>query len=102
MTPAVSQSKPDEFVYIDLDTPSPWWASVAGAVAVILIAAVLVAPWAIDWSDETPHQVANSTLQRSGSLCRPNSAGLPGVFDPTVASWSRFCEWFINPESDTP
>ena len=102
MSPIASQTKTDDFVYIDLDAPSPWWASVAAAAAAILIVAVLIAPWAIDWDSESPGQVANNTLQNSGTLCRPNSSGLPGVFDPTVASWNRFCEWFINPDTDTP
>lgn len=102
MVRTAAQSKTDDFVYVDLDEPSPWWASVVGAAAAMLIAAVLVAPWAIDWNDDTPEQVASNTLQDSSSLCRPNSAGLPALFDPTVASWSRFCEWFIDPDTDAP
>ncbi len=102
MTPVHAQPKSEEFVYIDLDAPSPWWASVVGTAAAILIVAVLIAPWAINWNDESPDQVANNALQTTGTLCRPNSGGLPGFFDPTVASWNRFCEWFIEPGTDTP
>lgn len=98
MNDVESTAPPEEFVYIDLDEPAPWWASVVGGVAVILIVSVLVAPWVITWDDGQSDIVANSTLQNSGSVCRPNASGLPGLFDPTVASWSRFCEWFIAPE----
>lgn len=88
----------EDYVYIDLDDPSPWWSSVVGAAAIILIAIVLVAPWAIDLDDGQPDVVANSTLQNTGSVCRPDASGLPGFFDPSVASWSRFCDWFIDPQ----
>lgn len=88
----------DDHVYIDLDPPTPWWGTLVGVVAIILIASVLIAPWAIDLDDGQPDVVANSTFQSTGSICRPNANGLPGVFDPTVASWSRFCEWFIAPD----
>jgi hypothetical protein len=91
-----------EFVYIDLDDPSPWWASTVGVVAVALIVAVLVAPWMIDWEDGSTSQVAAGTLEGTSSVCRPNSTGLPSFLDPTVASWNRFCEWFVEPGADTP
>lgn len=92
----------EECVYIDLDEPTPWWASLVGIVAVVLIAGVLVAPWVIDIGNEPPDQIANNTLQSSSNVCRPNSEGVPGFFDPTMASWNRFCEWFIDPGNDAP
>lgn len=101
MSQEQSATTTDDFVYIDLDEPTPWWSSLVGIIAVILITSVLVAPWVITWDDE-PEAVASNALQNSGSMCRPNASGLPGVFDPTVASWSRFCEWFIAPELTPP
>ena len=93
----------DEYVYIDLDRPTHWWNSLIGVVALVLIVGVLIAPWVIDLDDETNNNsLANTTLQSSSSVCRPNNAGLPSFFDPTVASWSRFCDWFIEPDADTP
>lgn len=88
----------EEFVYIDLDQPTPWWGTLVGIIAVAFIIAVLIAPWLIQLDDGQQDLVANSSLQNTNSVCRPDSDGLPGVFDPTVASWSRFCEWFIAPE----
>lgn len=97
-----SSTTSEQYVYIDLDKPTPWWGTSVGVLAVILIASVLIAPWLIDLDDGQPDVVANSTLQNTGSVCRPDSVGLPGIFDPTVASWSRFCEWFIAPEMNPP
>lgn len=88
----------EDYVYIDLDQPAPWWGTLVGIIAVVFIAAVLIAPWMIELDDAQPDMVANSTFQNTNSVCRPDSGGLPGIFDPTVASWSRFCEWFIAPE----
>jgi hypothetical protein len=95
---ATTNTTTDDFVYIDLDEPTPWWTSVVGGVAIVLVILVLVAPWVINLDDRYPDSVANSTLQSTGSFCRPNASGLPNVFDPSLASWSRFCEWFIAPE----
>lgn len=91
-------STSNDYVYIDLDEPTPWWSSLIAVVAVILLATVLAAPWVINLDDGQTDIVANGTLQNSRSVCRPDASGLPGLFDPTVASWSRFCEWFIAPE----
>lgn len=102
MAEGSSPTAPQEFVYIDLDEPSPWWASMVGVVAVALIVAVLVAPWMIDWEDDSTAHVADGTLQGTSSVCRPNSAGLPTFLNPTVASWNRFCEWFVEPGADSP
>lgn len=96
------QTAQHDFVYIDLDEPSPWWASTVAVVAVALIVVVLIAPWMIDWDDGPTSQVAAGTLQGTSSVCRPNSVGLPSFLDPTVASWNRFCEWFVEPGGDTP
>ncbi len=98
MSPVQSGTTSEEYVYIDLDQPTHWWGTLVGLIAATLIVGVLIAPWVIDLNDGQPDTVANSTLQSTGSICRPNANGLPGVFDPTVASWSRFCEWFIAPE----
>lgn len=92
----------EQYVYIDLDKPTPWWGTLVGVVAVVLIASVLIAPWLINLDDEQPDVVANNTLQSPSSVCRPDSSGLPGIFDPSVASWSRFCDWFIAPEMGPP
>lgn len=92
----------DDYVYIDLDEPVTWWQTLFGLVAIALIISVLVAPWMIDLDDGQANAAANSTLQNTRSVCRPDSSGLPGVFDPTVASWSRFCEWFIDPQVNRP
>lgn len=88
----------EKYTYIDLDKPTPWWGTLVGLIAAIIIASVLIAPWIITFNDGKSNTVASGTLQNTGSVCRPNASGLPGVFDPTVASWSRFCEWFIAPE----
>lgn len=95
-------SAQQEFVYIDLDDPSPWWVSVVGAVAVAIIVAVLIAPWMIDWDDDSTAEVAAGTLQGTSSVCRPNSVGLPAFLDPSLASWNRFCEWFVEPNTESP
>lgn len=92
----------DEYVYIELDRPSHWWNSVIGIIAIVLISGVLVAPWMINLDDETNGNVARNTLQSSSTVCRPNSTGLPTFLDPTVASWSRFCDWFIDPDVGAP
>lgn len=102
MSSVKSSKSKDEYVYIDLDDPSRWWQTLIGVIAVVLIATVLVAPWAIDLDDDQPEVVANATLQNTGSVCRPNASGLPSIFDPSVASWSRFCEWFIDPQVNPP
>lgn len=96
------ESKPatDEIVYIELDDPTRWWSSIVGLTVAILIVLVLVAPWVITLQDNEYDAVANGTLQNTGSVCRPNASGLPNIFDPTVASWSRFCDWFIAPQMD--
>ncbi len=91
-----------DFVYIDLDDPSPWWASTVVAVAIALIVAVLIAPWMIDWDEGATSPVTAGTLESTSSVCRPNSTGLPSFLDPTVASWNRFCEWFVEPGTDNP
>lgn len=102
----MAQISPDsttnDYVYVELDKPSPWWSSLIGVIAIVLIVGVLVAPWAIDWTNDSSNNVANNTLQSSSSVCRPNNAGVPGFFDPTIASWNRFCEWFIEPDVDAP
>lgn len=102
MGESTSHSTQHEFVYIDLDDPSPWWASVVGVVAIALIVAVLIAPWMINWDDGSTGQVTAGTLDGTSSVCRPNSTGLPSFLDPTVASWNRFCEWFVEPGVKNP
>lgn len=97
MSSTSSRAPSEEYVYIDLDDRAPWWTSMAGAIAAILIVGVLMAPWLIDLDGDQPESVASSTLQNSGSLCRPDASGVPAFLDPSVASWSRFCEWFIAP-----
>lgn len=102
MAQTTSESTTEDYVYIDLDRPSHWWSSLIGAIAIVLIVGVLVAPWAIDWSDPSPTDVSGNGLQGSGGVCRPDNSGLPGFFDPSLASWSRFCDWFIEPDTDSP
>lgn len=97
MDSATSQPIPDDCVYIDLDDRRPWWMSLVGIVAVVVIAAVLVAPWVLDLGVDESDKIVSNTFQNSGSVCRPDASGLPTILDPTVDSWSRFCEWFIAP-----
>lgn len=98
MSQIESGTTSQDYVYIDLDQPTPWWGTLIGIIAVVVIASVLIAPWIIQFDDGQADVVANNSLQNTGSLCRPDASGLPGALDPTVASWSRFCEWFIAPE----
>lgn len=91
-----------ELVYVDLDTPRRWWASILGLVAGAMIVAVLVAPWMINWDDGEPNTAANNAMQTTSSVCRPDNSGIPSLLNPTVASWSRFCEWFVEPGIDNP
>lgn len=102
MSSAQPEQAAEEYVYIDLDEPTRWWSALVGVIVIALIASVLVAPWVIELDDDQQENVANQTLQNTSTLCRPDSSGLPGIFDPSVASWSRFCEWFIDPPSNTP
>lgn len=99
MQSATNRTQQDDLVYIDLDEPRRWWVTIVGFVAVIVILCVLVGPWMINLDGSEPESLANAALQNSGSVCRPDSSGIPGFLDPTVASWSRFCEWFIAPGS---
>lgn len=101
MSSVESSRANEEYVYIDLDEPSRWWQTLIGLIAVVLIASVLVAPWIIDLDDQ-PETVANNALQNTSSICRPDASGLPSIFDPSVASWSRFCDWFIDPQVSPP
>lgn len=94
----------DNLKYIDLDDPRSLWATLFGALAIIVIIAVLIAPWTIDWSSDDSDSVVTSatTRQSTGSVCRPDASGLPTWVNPTVASWGRFCDWFIAPEIESP
>lgn len=100
MSSAKPEPSVDAYDYIDLDEPTRWWSSLIGLVVIVLIAAVLVAPWVIELDDGTPANIPNPAVQNSTSICRPDSSGLPGIFDPSVASWGRFCEWFIDPPTN--
>lgn len=97
METTANRSQPDDLVYIDLDEPTQWWATLIGIVAIALIAAVLIGPWLIDTGSDHPESLANTALQNTGSVCRPDASGVSNLLDPAVASWSRFCEWFIAP-----
>lgn len=89
----------DEYIYIDLDDPTPWWWLIATVIAAVLIVAVLIAPWVIELDNTSPEPAsATAPLQNATSICRPDSSGVPDVFDSSLASWNRFCEWFIAPE----
>lgn len=102
MSSLESRQPTDDYAYIDLDEPTRWWQGLIGFIAIVLIATVLVAPWVIDLDDGQPDVVANSALQNTSSVCRPDASGLPAFFDPSVASWSRFCDWFIDPQLNPP
>lgn len=102
MSSVESSRAQEEYVYIDLDEPTRWWQSFIGVIAIVLIATVLAAPWVTDLDDGQSESVANAALQNTSSICRPDSSGVPSLFDPTVASWSRFCEWFIDPQINQP
>jgi len=97
MEPSPTRAQAEDHVYIDLDDPTRWWLSIVGFAAIVLIAAVLVGPWLINIDGDESDSLVTTTLQTSGSVCRPNSNGVPAFLDPTVASWNRFCEWFIAP-----
>lgn len=97
MESSATRNQQEDLVYIDLDEPRRWWTTLFGMIAVVVILAVLIGPWMIDLDGSEQENLANNTLQNSGSVCRPDSNGVPSFLDPTVASWSRFCEWFITP-----
>lgn len=84
-------------VYIDLDDPPQWWMPILSAVLVLLMVAVIVAPWFVDLDDD---EATNTPLPGTSSLCRPNTQDLPAVFNPSVSTWTRLCEWFIAPETE--
>lgn len=93
----------NEFTYIELDDKMPWWTSVVALIAVIAIVAVLVAPWVVNLDNEE-NSVAASVQSQSSSYCRPEANDLPRFLNPTMASWNRFCEWFVEPniENNAP
>lgn len=97
MDSTTSQPVADDCVYIDLDDRHHWWMSIVGIVAAVVIVAILAAPWVVDLGGDNSDEIVTNTLQNSGSVCRPDSSGLPTILNPTVDSWSRFCEWFIAP-----
>lgn len=97
MDSSTTQTTTDEYVYIDLDERNQWWIPIAIVIAATLVIAVLVAPWAIDLDSNQSDAPGNTTVQANSTICRPDSTGVPALFDPTLDSWSRLCEWFIAP-----
>lgn len=94
-TNAMSEQPTDDHDYIDLDDPPHWWAPVLSALTILLLVAVIIAPWFVSIGDEEP---VPTPMPGTNTLCRPNFADLPSLFNPTVYTWSRLCEWFIAPE----
>ena len=91
------QKAPDtNYEWIELDDKPHWWTSLLALVGAIAIATVLIAPWIVDLDTAEP-TVSASTQRSSQSYCRPQSGDLPRFLNPSVASWTQFCEWFIEP-----
>ncbi|MCO5215577.1 MAG: hypothetical protein M9953_04795 [Thermomicrobiales bacterium] len=93
---------PASYTYIDLDDPPSWWSTVLLALLGLVMAAVIIAPWFVDLGDDDTLPQAANTLQTGGTLCRPNTDGLPNLLNPSIGSWTRLCEWFIEPELSNP
>lgn len=96
----MQQSADTEFNWIELDDRPPKWGSLAALLAVIAILIVLVAPWMVQLNTEDSAMVA-SPERATTSVCRPETDGLPRFLNPSIASWNRFCEWFIEPGNNS-
>lgn len=90
----------EDFTWIDLDEPAPWWRSLVVIAVVAALVTVLVAPWFISLENEQPNVTLQSN-ETTNSYCRPSTDGVPNLLNPSLASWSRFCEWFLEPNVDT-
>lgn len=90
------------YTYIDLDDPPSWWARLLLGILVLLMAAVIIAPWFMDLGETDTAPAQANSIQSGGTLCRPNTDGLPNLLNPSIGSWTRLCEWFIEPELDNP
>lgn len=93
---------PANYTYIDLDDPPSWWARLFLGVMGLLMAAVIIAPWFVDLGEVGAPSTSTGSIQSGGTLCRPNTDGLPELLNPSIGSWTRLCEWFIEPELDNP
>lgn len=90
------------YTYIDLDDAPSWWARLLLGVMGLLMAAVIIAPSFVDFGEADAPPTQTNTIQSGGTLCRPNTDGLPNLLNPSIGSWTRLCEWFIEPELDNP
>jgi len=92
---------------IDLDDPTPRGTRVMYAIIVVLVVALLIAPFVID--DGAGNQVSGAprTNVRAAEpeICRP-SLNVPDVLDPVAGfalpSWMRICDWIIQPVITDP
>lgn len=97
-----------EPMIIDLDDPAPRWFRCCGVIGTLLVIALLVLPWFIDFqtSDDaaaTRTQQGQVQLQSSAGyspICQP-SVDFPAFAEPAISmalpGWMRLCDWFVEP-----
>jgi hypothetical protein len=92
---------------IELDDPTPRGMRVMSVFVVVLVIALLIAPFVIDdgASDETPDTPQPAVRTAQPEVCRP-SVDVPSLLDPVAGfalpSWMRLCDWFIGPAISEP
>jgi hypothetical protein len=98
-----------EPIIIELDDPTPGWYRWAVLVGVVLVLALLVAPWFIDPSPSSQPVTEAQTQQvhsnGNGSVCQP-TVDIPSFAQPAasmvIPSWMRLCDWFAEPLAQPP
>lgn len=88
---------------IDLDDPAPRWFRCCGALAAILVVALMIAPWIIEASpatDTTEGPAPRVEAAAYATICQP-AVDFPAFAEPALSmalpSWMRLCDWFADP-----
>lgn len=91
----------DEPVIIELDDPPPRGARFIGVAVGILIFALVIAPFVLNYSTKSDETVIARTPPAShNQFCQP-AFDLPSALDPVtsfaIPSWMRLCDWLSPP-----
>jgi hypothetical protein len=92
---------------IDLDDPTPRGMRFVMVACIVVLVALLVAPFLLDvhTSEEIERSPRDPVRNGQSQVCRP-SVDVPDLLEPiagfTMPSWMRLCDWFVEPVISPP